>query len=309
VQLKSVADVMNGNTVVGRAMVYRSPNNDVIGFYIAGQGGPTNNDFAHSAFGGVEFQEQFGVLYKQGAATIPPTAGSVINQPQWTMTDWVSSINSATFAGTTMSSVVLNPGANALTAGQILYSNGLISGTTIKSVGGTSSAPIYTLVCGTANDCRASTTNPQTTLSNFMAFSEQVKETTQIYKIGQVNTTSPYRTSRTFTDKADSGQVDNVVIDMPYKGMSYRAYVPATSTAPSMNDSVSHRGSGWSVSIGTATVAQQLGGVVPVSVGPNTNLITGCTMPGAVVTYSNGVYNCDSTNRKTGKFFTVNLKY
>ena len=333
VTLTSVVDVIYPatGTVVSRSLSYRAPNNDLIGFFVSGQGGPANNDGAHALFGGVEFQEQFGVIFRPSSDTVPPTNGSTVNNPQWNVTDWGSGIQSATITGTTMSNVTLTAGANPLTAGQLLFGSATINGspvsffragTSIFSVNTNNGATTYTLTCGGVTDCRTDTTRTSYitgTLtsgaanigySNLMAFGFQVKEATQVYTVSNLTSSAPYSFTRTFSDTIDQGQIDQVILDRPYAGMSYRAYVSARGTSPSMNESTSLRGAGFSISIGTATVAQQLGFTKAPGVGPNQSITTGCTMPGQVITYSStSGYGCDSTGRSTGKFFTVNLKY
>ena len=126
-----------------------------------------------------------------------------------------------------------------------------------------------------------------------------MKEDTQVYTIGAG--AGGGSLSRTFSDYLDQGLVDQVQLDTPYQGMAYRAYVAPSGSVTKANDSVSVRGSGWSVSAGTATVAQQVGGLTV----NGTSYATGCTMPGQVFTPPS---TCSGLS-KTGKFFTVNLKY
>ncbi len=336
VTLTSIVDVISPGTgtVVSRSLAYRAPNNDLIGFFVSGQGGPSNNDGAHALFGGVEFQEQFGVIFRPSSDAVPPTNGATINNPQWNVTDWGTGIQSATITGTTMSNVTLTAGANPLTAGQLLFGSATINGnppsslsffragTAIFSVNTNGGVTTYTLTCGGQSDCRTDTTRTNYTTgtltsgatttgySNLMAFGFQVKEATQVYTVSNLSASAPYSFTRTFSDTIDQGQIDQVILDRPYAGMSYRAYVPARGSSPSMNESTSLRGAGFSISIGTATVAQQLGATKAPGVGPNQSITTGCTMPGQVITYSStSGYGCDSTGRSTGKFFTVNLKY
>ena len=313
VTLKSVIDVIAGGTVVGRVLAYRAPNNDLIGFFVAGAGGPGNPDVAHNSFGHVQFQEQFGVILRPAGSAIVGAAGSIVNNPQWIMTDWNSGISQATISGTTMSNVTLNSGTNPLTAGQVLYNNsGILGGTTISAVNGSGNSATYTLICGTYTDCRTAdkVTGNVTSFSNFMAFSEQVKEDTQVYTLGQLSSNGPVSVNRSFSDTIDNGQIDTVYFDQPYLGMTHRPFVPASGSVPSMNHSISLRGAGWSVSIGTATVAQQTGSTVATNgLGPNSTTITSCTMPGTVLTWNGSSYGCDNSLRNTGKFFTVNLKY
>ena len=314
VTLKSVIDVIAGGSVVGRVLAYRAPNNDLIGFFVAGAGGPGNPDAAHDSFGHVQFQEQFGVILRPAGSAIVGAAGSIVNNPQWIMTDWNSGISQATISGTTMSNVTLNLGTNPLTAGQVLYNNsGILGGTTISAVNGSGNSATYTLICGTYTDCRttANVTGNVTSFRNFMAFSEQVKEDTQVYTLGQLSSNGPVSVNRSFSDTIDNGQIDTVYFDQPYLGMTHRPFVPASGSVPSMNHSISLRGAGWSVSIGTATVAQQTGSTVATNrLGPNlTTTITSCTMPGTVLTWNGSSYGCDNSLRNTGKFFTVNLKY
>ncbi len=314
VTLKSVIDVIAGGSVVGRVLAYRAPNNDLIGFFVAGAGGPGNPDAAHDSFGHVQFQEQFGVILRPAGSAIVGAAGSIVNNPQWIMTDWNSGISQATISGTTMSNVTLNSDTNPLTAGQVLYNNsGILGGTTISAVNGSGNSVTYTLICGTYTDCRttANVTGNVTSFRNFMAFSEQVKEDTQVYTLGQLSSNGPVSVNRSFSDTIDNGQIDTVYFDQPYLGMTHRPFVPASGSVPSMNHSISLRGAGWSVSIGTATVAQQTGSTVATNrLGPNlTTTITSCTMPGTVLTWNGSSYGCDNSLRNTGKFFTVNLKY
>ena len=183
------------------------------------------------------------------------------------------------------------------------------AGTTITQINTSGGATTYTLYCGGANDCRINTNS--SSLSNLFAFSQVVRESTVVYQVGQVSATAPFSFGRTYTDTIDAGQSDQIVLDSPYFGMARRPYVPAAGSAPMMNEAVSLRGAGWSIAIGTATLAQQLGGPVDVSsfTPLRPTIYTQCTLPGTVVTYANSSYGCNVTNRSTAKFFSVNLKY
>ena len=302
ITINSVMDVMVNGVVNARALVFRAPNNDLIGFFVAAQGGPYAGDAAHSGnFGNHLFQEQFGVFYRPASAALSPPVGTVVRNPQWQMVDYNTGIVSATISGTTLSAVNIGTSLNPLAAGQVLSGNSaLVGGTTILSVNGDST---YTLGCKDANgnalvDCRRVPGNGSS-FGSIQATSQQVKEDTQVYTIGAG--AGGGSLSRTFSDYLDQGLVDQVQLDTPYQGMAYRAYVAPSGSVTKANDSVSVRGSGWSVSAGTATVAQQVGGLTV----NGTSYATGCTMPGQVFTPPS---TCSGLS-KTGKFFTVNLKY
>ena len=301
--LTSVMDVMAGTTVVGRGLAFRSTSNELIGMFVSGPGGPPTTDNAHSAFNNVQFQEQFGVFFRPAGAAVAPLQDSVITRGQWTAVDWKSNIATAKISGTSMTNVSLsNSNSNLLTTGQVLMSPGLRLGTTITAINNGT----YTLVCGTNTDCRTQTTNPNVTTSNgitnyanvISAVSQQIKEQTQIYKVSSVSNNV---ITRNFTNAIDANGVDVVKLDTPYVGMTYRAYVASTSNSTNYNESVSIRGSGFAVSAGTATLAQQLGGIPT-----GGTIATGCTMPGQVYSIANN--SCSGTST-TGRFFTINLNY
>jgi hypothetical protein len=316
--------------VVGRTLAFRAPNNDLIGFFVAGQGGISNNDVAHSGFGGQEFQEQFGVIFRPAKqVSDKPQNGSVVYQPQFVAADMPSSISGVTAKTGNSFTANLVASSNLLTAGQTIFggntngsyfldSTNSIGGTVIKTATcNTAANPVscsVTLSCPTtqnASNTECRTTNGQNSLSptsSFGAFGFLIKENTQVYTTALSSDSKSI--TRTFSDTIDNGQIDIVKFDTPYPGMTYRAYVPASGSAVSLNESISIRGAGFSIAIGTATIAQQNGGRVTPP-GSSQSIVTGCTMPGSVLVAnsSNSSYSCDSTNRSTGKFFTVNLKY
>jgi len=308
--LTSVMDVMAGTNVVGRCLAFRSTSNELIGMFVSGPGGPPTTDNAHSAFNNVQFQEQFGVFFRPAGAAVAPLQDSVITRGQWTAVDWKSNIATAKISGTSMTNVSLSSSnSNQLTTGQVLMAPGVLQGTTITAINN----GVYTLLCGTSTDCRTtkainntlgnsnvSTANGITTFSNNVmgAVSQQIKELTQVYKVTSVANNV---VTRSFSDAIDANGVDVVKLDTPYVGMTYRAYVPSTSNSPSFNESVSIRGSGFAVSAGTATLAQQLGGIPT-----GGTIATGCTMPGQVYTIATNTCSGAST---TGRFFTINLNY
>ena len=316
--LTSVMDVMAGTTVVGRGLAFRSTSNELIGMFVSGPGGPPTTDNAHSAFNNVQFQEQFGVFFRPAGVAVAPLQDSVITRGQWTAVDWKSNIASADISGTTMKSVTLSPNSNQLATGQVLMAPGLLKGTTITAINN----GVYTLLCGTSTECRttnainnnpptnnplgnsnvlpSSTNNGFTTYKgNVMgAVSQQIKEQTQVYKVASVSNNV---ITRNFTNAIDANGVDVVKLDTPYVGMTYRAYVASTSNSTNYNESVSIRGSGFAVSAGTATLAQQLGGIPT-----GGTIATGCTMPGQVYTIATNT--CSGTTT-TGRFFTINLNY
>ena len=303
--LTSVMDVMAGTTLVGRGLAFRTTSNELIGMFISGPGGPATTDNAHSAFGNVQFQEQFGVFFRPAGAAVAPLQDSVITRGQWTAVDWKSNIASATISGTTMTNVSLsNFNNNQVTTGQVLLAPGIKQGTTIKSINTNNSTTpsqyTYTLICGTDMECRTDTykNNNTTSFSNLNAISQQIKEQTQVYKVSSVSNNV---ITRNFTNAIDANGVDIVKLDTPYVGMTYRAYVASTSNSTNYNESVSIRGSGFAVSAGTATLAQQLGGIPT-----GGTIATGCTMPGQVYTIATNT--CSGTTT-TGRFFTINLNY
>lgn len=335
VTLTSVIDVVGGSNldvVVGHALMYKTPGNDLVGFFVANAGGPdvrrlypnsANMANAFSGYGYNAFQEQFGVFYRAAHAATLPAVGTVVNNPQWQLVAYNASISRADVAGTTMSNVVMKQGSNALAVGQELSLKnkssgvGIQKGTTIAAINTVNG--IYTLACKDANgnpktDCRTGTFGSSTTFGGgscvatpctntaIFATSEQVKEDTQIYTVvGQGSVTNSIR--RTFSNKTNNGMTDQVVMDVPYPGMTWRAYVAASASVTGANESISLRGSGWSVASGTATLAQQIGGLTV-----NGNFYTTfCTMPGEIFDPANGG-SCTGT-KTTGKYFTVNLKY
>lgn len=292
--LTSVMNVMAQGQVVGRALAFRAPSKDLIGIFIAGQGGPATSDVGHSGvFGNVQFQEQFGVIFRAASHAVPPLKDSVITRGQWTATDWKSDIASATISGTTMSGVTLSSGnSNALAIGQMLVGRGIRQGTTIAAINNGS----YTLVCGANTDCRGNTAT--TSFTNISAANLQVKEQTQVYTVASV---ANGIVNRNFTDAINANAADVVKLDLPHVGMTYRAYVAATSNTPNFNESVSLRGNGFAVSAGTATLSQQLGGIPS-----GGTLATACTMPGQTYTVSSNTCAGQST---TGRFMSINLNY
>jgi hypothetical protein len=122
VSLTSTVDVLQGAQLVGRTLAFRAPNNDLIGFFVAGQGGISNNDVAHSGFGGQEFQEQFGVIFRPAnAVSDKPKTGTVVNQPQFVVADWGTSITGVSAVTGNSFTATLADGANALAKGQNVY--------------------------------------------------------------------------------------------------------------------------------------------------------------------------------------------
>lgn len=297
--LTSVMNVMAQGQVVGRTLAFRAPNKDLIGIFIAGPGGPATSDVGHGGvFGNVQFQEQFGVIFRPAGSSPAPAKDAVITRGQWSAQTYRTDVDTATISGTSMTDVLPDQtkSTSPLAVGQYLVGKGIMPGTMIKAI----SNGTYTLVCDGSNECRSNTST--TAFGPINATSLQIKELTQVYKVTAVNKGA---ITRSFSSAIEKDKVDVVLLDTPGPGLAYRAYVPATSTTSSSNESVSLRGNGFAVSAGTATLAQQLGGVpAGAAVGSKP---TQCTMPGAV--YKSSDNSCNSDSATTGRFFSLNLNY
>lgn len=306
VVLRSVVDTIapvgpnNSDVVISRSIAYRTPDNDLIAIGVSGLGGPTMPENSFAPFNNLAFQERLVFAYKPNGQSIPfPPVGSVVNRGQWTAADWNTGLQSATITTsgnvTKMTAAVLKSGTNDLAVGQKLVGNSNFpANTVITAITGSGSSAQYTL--------SNALTNPSiTSYSNFSAVSQQVKEATQSYRITAINGKA---VTRTYLDPLDSdangnGYVDTVYLDTPVVGMIYRSPVFVSGIAyPVFNESLSARGHGFAISIGTATLRQQLGGIPA-----GQTIAVGCTMPGQTYSSSTG---CGGV-RSTGKFFTVNL--
>jgi hypothetical protein len=306
VVLRSVVDTLapsgpnNSDEVVSRAIAYRTPDNDLIALGVSGKGGPSMPENSFTPFNNVAFQERLVFSYKPNGQSIPfPPVGSVVNRGQWTATDWNTGLQSATITTTgnvtKMTAAVLKSGTNDLAIGQKLVGNSNFpANTVITAITGSGITAQYTL-------SNPLTNSSITSYINFSAVSQQVKEATQSYRITAINGKA---VTRNYLDPLDSdangnGYVDTVYLDTPVVGMIYRSPVFGSGmTYPIFNESLSARGHGFAISIGTATLRQQLGGIPS-----GQTLAVGCTMPGQTYSPSTG---CGGV-RSTGKFFTVNL--
>lgn len=307
VTLRSVIDTVDegSNIVISRSIAYRTPDNDLLTIGVGGVGGPTMSETAFNGFGNQAFQERLVFSYKPNGLSIPfPAVGSVATKGQWIAMVWNSGIQSATISNSgdvsQMTGVTLKSNSNYMTAGQRLVGHmNFGANTYITAVTGSGSTAVYTL-------SKQITAGPY---SNFTAISQQVKEVTQLYTVTDV---SGKAVTRRYSNASDSdangnGYSDTVYLDTPVIGLIYRSPVfVATSVNPVFSESISARGHGFAISIGTGTIRQQLGGI------PAGKFAVGCTMPGQ--TYSipaNG--NPDGSTSycggvgTTGKFFTINL--
>lgn len=301
------ADIGGAPTVVGKTLAFRAPNKDLIGIFITGRGGPTVSDVGHSnaAFGGYQFQEQFGIILRPADKAVPPAQDSIIKRGQWKALNYRSDIASATLTNTQLTGIQLSStNSNALTKGQFLVGPNVRPGTMISNVNGTTAD----LVCKNPDATYGCRNNGATNNAwTWVAVSLQISEQTQVYKVS-VDQTNKNKVTRSFTDTLDANGIDVLYLDAPYLGMVYRPYVAATTTpsAPSFSESVSLRGNGFGVSAGTATLAQQLGGInYGTSQSPDW-VATPCTMPGQTFTRLTKV--CDGIST-TGRFFAINLNY